>query len=161
MVKTDGSGDVQWDRTVGGADFDYMYSVREVKKNLYVAGGYSNSKATGDKKLSSKGGYDYWLVQVNYNEPATIANSFMASLQNHDLKSGNKDFIVYPNPAKNMLYVQTNGTGTLTLTSQSGKILYTKIINGKGEINISNLSAGLYFLKNNAMGTVQKVVVSR
>jgi hypothetical protein len=60
-----------------------------------------------------------------------------------------------------MLYVQTNGTGTLTLTSQSGKILYTKIINGKGEINISNLSAGLYFLKNNAMGTVQKVVVSR
>ena len=54
MVKTDGSGNVQWDRTVGGADFDYMYSVGEVKKNLYVAGGYSNSKATGDKKLLLK-----------------------------------------------------------------------------------------------------------
>ena len=60
-----------------------------------------------------------------------------------------------------MLHVQTNGKATLTLTDQSGKILLTKTINGKGEINISNLAAALYYLKNNATGAVQKVIVGK
>jgi hypothetical protein len=59
------------------------------------------------------------------------------------------------------LHVQTNGKGIISLTDQAGKILLTKNLNGKGEINIANLSAGLYYLKDTMIGAVQKVIVTK
>ena len=47
------------------------------------------------------------------------------------------------------------------LTDQSGKILLTKTIEGNGVINVAGLPAGLYYLKNNNTGAVQKVVVNK
>jgi len=64
-------------------------------------------------------------------------------------------------PAKDLLHEQTNGKTTPSLTDQSGKILLTKTINNKGEINLSNLTAGLYYLKNNVTGVVQKVIAAK
>jgi hypothetical protein len=48
-----------------------------------------------------------------------------------------------------------------SLIDQSGKILLTTNINGKGSINISGVTPGLYYLKNNSTGSVQKVVIAR
>ena len=56
---------------------------------------------------------------------------------------------VYPNPAKDILHVETNGSATFSLIDQSGKILVSTNINGKGVINVSSIAAGLYYLKNN------------
>jgi len=47
------------------------------------------------------------------------------------------------------------------LIDQSGKILLTTNINGKGVINISGVAAGVYYLKNNSTGDVQKVIIAR
>jgi len=69
--------------------------------------------------------------------------------------------VVYPNPAKDILHVETNGSVTFSLINQSGKILVTTNINGKGSIDISGITPGLYFLKNNSTGNVQKVVIAR
>ena len=63
-----------------------------------------------------------------------------------------------PNPVKNLLHVQT--TGKVSLTEQSGKILLTKTIID-GEISIENLSSGIYYLKNNSTGSVQKVIIEK
>jgi len=70
-------------------------------------------------------------------------------------------FRVYPNPAKDILFVQTNSNASFSLLNQSGKILLTKNVNGNGEINVTNLAAGLYYLKNNSTGAVQKVIIER
>ena len=70
-------------------------------------------------------------------------------------------FCVYPNPAKDILHVETNGSATFSLIDQSGKILITINIAGKGSINISGITPGLYYLKNNSTGSVQKVVIVR
>ena len=70
-------------------------------------------------------------------------------------------FHVYPNPAKDILHVETNGNATVSLINQSGKILVTTNIDGKGVINISGIAAGLYYLKNNSIGKIEKVVVER
>jgi len=64
-----------------------------------------------------------------------------------------------PNPVKNLLHVQT--TGKVSLTEQSGKILLTKTIIDHGEISIENLSSGIYYLKNNSTGSVQKVIIEK
>ena len=66
-----------------------------------------------------------------------------------------------PNPAKDVLHVETNGTATFSLIDQSGKIMVTTSINGKGSINISGITPGLYYLKNNLTGNVQKIVIAR
>jgi len=80
-----------------------------------------------------------------------------ALLQNDKTNS----FRVYPNPAKDILHIETNGNAAFSLIDQSGKILVTTNINGKGSINISSMTAGLYYLKNNSTQAVQKVVIAR
>ena len=72
-----------------------------------------------------------------------------------------KEQKIYPNPVKDVLHIQTTGTATFLLTDQSGKILLTKTITNKGEMNVANLIAGLYYLKNNETGKVQKIIISR
>jgi hypothetical protein len=91
------------------------------------------------------------------------ASEFASASSANALMRSNKanQFIVYPNPANNILYVQTNGTASFSLADQSGKILHTTNISGKGSINISDFSAGVYYLKNNISSTAQKVIIAR
>src|SRR6266496_34291 len=96
---------------------------------------------------------------IDYTAPnkAVIASAENA-LQQHDKTNL---FLVYPNPARDILHVETNSNASFSLLNQSGKILLTKSINGNGEINVANLAAGLYYLRNNATDTAQKVIVAK
>jgi hypothetical protein len=76
-------------------------------------------------------------------------------------KNNKSVFNSYPNPVKDVLHIQNSSKATYMLTNQSGKILITKTINGKGEINVSHFSAGLYYLKNNETGVVQKIIITK
>ena len=158
VVKLDKFHNIQWDKTVGGNDDDRLIITKELEKNHYILGGYSKSEISGDKTKSTKGDSDFWLVRLNY-KPATdvLPTSNMDGL----VIAGNKDFTTYPNPAKDILHVQTTGKATVTLTDQSGKILVTKTISNKGEINVSHLPAGLYYVKNTTTGEVQKIVITK
>jgi len=97
---------------------------------------------------------------IRYVAPSPFAQS--ASSENA-LPQNDKInlFLVYPNPARDILHVQTNGKAILSLTDQSGKILLTKTIEGNGVIDIAGIPAGLYYLKNNTTGVTQKVIVER
>ena len=70
-------------------------------------------------------------------------------------------FLVYPNPAKDILHIETHSNESFSLLNQSGQILLTTNIKGKGSINISGIAPGLYYLKNSSTGAVKKVVVSK
>ena len=89
-------------------------------------------------------------------------NTIIASAEN-GLQQYDKSnlFRVYPNPAKDILHVETNSAATFSLIDQSGKILVTTNIKGNGIINVSGIPAGLCYLKNNSTGNVQKVVIAR
>jgi hypothetical protein len=97
-----------------------------------------------------------YTLLYNYTAPAKAVVASAANALQYD-----KVFRVYPNPAKDILHVETGGNASFSLLDQSGKILLTANINGKGSINISGLSAGLYYLKNNTTQAVQKVVIGR
>jgi hypothetical protein len=64
IVKLGKKGNEQWDKTIGGTEFDECYSIKETSKNRYVVGGWSFSNTSGDKTSDSKGERDYWLVNV-------------------------------------------------------------------------------------------------
>jgi len=68
---------------------------------------------------------------------------------------------VYPNPAKDILHVETEGVATFSLIDHSGKILVTANINGKGNIRVSGITTGLYYLRNNRTNDVKKVMIVR
>jgi len=68
---------------------------------------------------------------------------------------------IYPNPAKDVLNINTGSKAMVCLTDQSGKIILTKPVDGKGSIDVSSLPAGIYYLKNIATGEMQKVVIVR
>src|SRR6266536_886830 len=96
-------------------------------------------------------------IYLDKHQQAVIASSENALHQNDKTNS----FRVYPNPAKDILFVQTNSNASFSLLNQSGKILVITNINGKGSINISSVAAGLYYLRNNSSGAVQKVIIAR
>jgi len=74
-----------------------------------------------------------------------------------------EDFILYPNPAKNILYLSGIKTGakSFTITDITGKILLQKTVESSNSFqDVSFLSQGIYFLKIfSDSGTITKKFV--
>jgi hypothetical protein len=54
---------------------------------------------------------------------------------------------VYPNPVSTELNIENEGTAQIFILDVSGKVLSDKMIQEKGRFNVSNLNAGIYFVK--------------
>ncbi|MBK6484947.1 MAG: T9SS type A sorting domain-containing protein [Chitinophagaceae bacterium] len=65
VVKLDATGAIQWQNTIGGSDYDVLYSIQQTSDGGYILGGYSDSGISGDKTEASKGGEDYWVVKLD------------------------------------------------------------------------------------------------
>jgi len=65
IVKTDSTGNIISENTIGGFADDWLYSVIQSFDNGYVLGGSSNSNISGDKTENCIGGYDYWIVKTD------------------------------------------------------------------------------------------------
>jgi type IX secretion system substrate protein len=155
VVKLDRKGKFQWDKTIGGSSSDELYGIQEIKKNHFILGGTSTSVVSGDKTGTSRGYEDYWIVYLDYiSDSINAVNKFTVTEQ-----TLNKEFSVYPNPAKDMLHVQTKNKIAVSIINQSGKILFTKIINGDETIDVSKFTPGIYYLKDNTTGNTQKITV--
>ena len=86
VVKINATGNVIWDKTIGGSNGDYNASMDYISSdNSVILGGTSNSPISGDKNEDSKGLYDYWVVKLTSDSlGTTLFNSSTVS--------------VYPNP---------------------------------------------------------------
>jgi hypothetical protein len=65
VVKIDEDGNKNWDKTFGGTSSDLLFSSSPTLDGGYLLAGYSPSRATGDKSEESKGGRDYWIVNID------------------------------------------------------------------------------------------------
>lgn len=66
IVKTDASGIIQWQNTIGGIGDDQLKSVEQTSDGGFILGGYSNSNISGDKTENSwNNHYDYWIVKTD------------------------------------------------------------------------------------------------
>jgi hypothetical protein len=64
VLRTDKSGLPLWDKTFGGGKEDYATSVKFLSGQFFI-GGYSASGVSGDKTSPSKGGMDFWTLQLD------------------------------------------------------------------------------------------------
>ena len=70
IVKIDGNGTKQWDKTFGGSKSDSPSSILQTSDNGYIVAGYSTSDSTGDKtenSIAKTGIDDYWIIKLNAN----------------------------------------------------------------------------------------------
>ncbi len=69
VVKIDDQGNKLWDKTIGGNSYEWLSSSLLAHNGNYLLAGNSNSNASADKSENSKGGTDYWIVELK--EPST------------------------------------------------------------------------------------------
>src|ERR1043165_8522912 len=65
IIKTDASGNKQWDRRFGGSSEDIPYSVRLTADGGYIIGGFTASDSSGDITERTRGNFDYWMVKID------------------------------------------------------------------------------------------------
>jgi hypothetical protein len=63
IIKLDITGNITWQKSLGGTSSDTCYSIRQTPDNGYIAGG---KIASNDRDVSGNhGGYDAWIVKLD------------------------------------------------------------------------------------------------
>ena len=65
VIKTDASGNKQWDRTFGGSGADYLHGAVQTSDGGYLLVGESFSDVGGDKSEPSRGSGDFWVIRLD------------------------------------------------------------------------------------------------
>jgi hypothetical protein len=65
IVKTDGFGNITWNKLLGGSGNDQSYSILQTSNGNYIVSGDSDSSASGDVTTINHGLLDYWIVKLN------------------------------------------------------------------------------------------------
>jgi len=67
VVKINDDGDILWQKTMGGDQYDGLLSMDECADGSIVACGYSSSAISGEKTEAGLGFDDYWVVKFNFD----------------------------------------------------------------------------------------------
>lgn len=63
IAKTDATGNIQWQKSMGGSNDDIAYSVDQTTDGGYIIGGYTSS-FDGDV-VGNHGNDDYWIIKLD------------------------------------------------------------------------------------------------
>ncbi len=107
-MKLNATGNLLWQKTIGGSNDDYLLFAHPTNDGLYILGGYSNTSISGDKTENSQGSFDFWVVKLG---PVEICDGIDNDCDGQ-IDEGNVCC-----PAGNILYVKANATGNNNGTS--------------------------------------------
>jgi len=77
LVKTDASGNTEWEKTIGGSSHDFAYSVQQATDGGYIIAGYTDSYG--------EGGGDVYLVKVSPVINTPVGSDVTVSLESADV----------------------------------------------------------------------------
>jgi type IX secretion system substrate protein len=160
IIKTDSSGNKQWDKTIFTSGHDEGGYTVKTALNCYTIANSSNGSIGGYKTQSSRGRYDYWMVKFCDTTSASGIN-------NVDLNACLISF--HPNPfsSKVLISIQKQNIkqAVFTIKNILGQTVFSKQKNNSTlafttTIDLSFLSKGIYLLDVIADGerTVKKIV---
>ncbi len=141
LIKTDGSGDTLWTKTLGGGYYEGGYTVRETSDGGYVITGYTSSFGVGD--------YDAWLIKIG-PEPGIVEHGDHSIISNNCVLNQN-----YPNPFNALTGISYSISHsdfvTLTVYDVIGREMKT-LVNGFKKagthsvtFDATELSSGVYY----------------
>ena len=143
LLGLDATGTLVWQNTIGGNFDDYTSDVVAVSGG-YVVGGYSASGISGDKTSASFGGYDYWLIKIDFTGNILWQYAFGGSANDYLRKvmrlsdgtyllSGDSDSGVSGNKSqpskgyKDIWLIKMAGGGTITWQKDIGGAEYDEV----------------------------------
>ncbi|HNP32517.1 MAG TPA: T9SS type A sorting domain-containing protein [Flavobacterium sp.] len=133
VIKLDNSGTLQWQKFLGGSDYDFAFSILTASDGGYIVAGTSLSS---DYDITGNiHGYDCWIVKLA--SEALSAPAFE-----------NNALVIYPNPVCDILQIQTSKNTIITgfkMTDILGKVIIEQNQNSN-TINVENLTQGVYIL---------------
>lgn len=65
VLKLDGTGHIEWQKTYGGQYMDQLESILPTRDEGYIVGGWSNSSKSGNKSEDAIGEGDYWILKLD------------------------------------------------------------------------------------------------
>ncbi len=134
----DTSGNLLWQKTIGGNNFDHLTSGKETKDGGYILGGYSSSGISGEKTQSSRGADDYWIVKLDANRniiwDKTFGGTGMDRLTSI-IQTDDGGYLLGGSSDSNISGEKTeNSRGSLDMwvikTDSSGNIMWQKTFGG-------------------------------
>jgi hypothetical protein len=145
VVKYDVTGNESWGLNVScksNAD-GHSIAVRD-SDNIYITGTFSDTCNFGNDYITTNGYYDIYIAKLGQN---IIQDIFSNALFN-------SPFTMYPNPATQVLNITTGNTAikSVEIYNVLGEKCMTSTHFEREDvatINISSLSAGIYFVKIN------------
>jgi hypothetical protein len=138
VVKLDASGNLLWQKCLGGSDEDYARSIQQTSDGGYIVVGYTTSN-DGDVSGHHGNPYgysipDFWVVKLAPDNLGTEELSVNAKIG------------VYPNPVKDILhFTSKEPVVKAEIFDQNGRLIKTaEVFNN--QLSVSSLSKGIYFL---------------
>ncbi|MBK9049332.1 MAG: T9SS type A sorting domain-containing protein [Bacteroidetes bacterium] len=118
----------------------------DIYGNILVAGGFDGPLIFNGNQISSAGGYTDGFI-AKYGLQCSVG-------LDEDLTASSVQLKLFPNPATNLINLQTTGfkNSTITILNTMGKTVFTSNLSeaqNQTTINISKLSSGVYFIKVN------------
>ncbi|QBA19972.1 T9SS type A sorting domain-containing protein [Chryseobacterium indologenes] len=135
IIKLDSSGNLKWEKTLGGPNFDYLTALELTADNGYIVSG-STGSTSGDV-TGHHGMIDAWVVKLSPEQLGIPENQ-----QRHKPN-------LYPNPAKDFFYLDhLPRESTISITDMSGRKLFSQKYNEeKIKISTSAFTEGLYMVQ--------------
>ncbi|MCL2009110.1 MAG: flagellin, partial [Synergistaceae bacterium] len=65
IVKLTVNGDIEWEKSLGGTNYDQAFSIQQTADGGYIVAGYSDSNNVDVS--GNHGGSDYWIVKLTAN----------------------------------------------------------------------------------------------
>jgi hypothetical protein len=121
LVKVDSNGNVQWQKTYGGSDWDFAYSVKQTSDGGYVLCGqtYSYGSGNGDVYVvrTDKNGDTLWTRAIG-GQGYDVGNSLQ--IQNDSLYIIVGSTTSYGMADTNVYFIELNSSGNLLASKTYG-----------------------------------------
>lgn len=105
-----------------------------------------------------------YLYAISTDSPKlTGKNSEPGFAESNFIKSNKPEsgLSFYPNPAVDIIYVKANGKKTITITDNAARIFASKLIDGFGDINLSSVPQGIYFISDGSAVKGKPVIIKK
>jgi hypothetical protein len=132
IMKADSTGQLQWQRTLGGTKADRAFSGIQTSDNGYILTGYSWSN-NGDSG-GNYGENDFWVVKL---APETSSTQTPSAIPLN----------LYPNPAQNWFRLNlpiTEPDMQISITDAQGRVVLAKTIRSDERLDVAALEPGVY-----------------
>ena len=135
MVKLSASGALEWEKAIGGTKAEFGSAIHQTTDGGFITTGYSWS-SNGDVS-ENNGENDFWIVKLSPETSHTSTPKYQT-------------VEIYPNPSTHTITLRTgldiSENSALLITDLLGREILRPKVSSDGNVDVSALPNGLYFL---------------